>query len=184
MRADTRFEPILTERLRLRRSRPEDAEAISRYRSDPEVNRQQGWERTDPEGVRADIEEMARRAPGEPGGWVQFSVEEREGGRLVGDVGLSPADGEPGVVKVGYTIDPAFQGRGYATEAIRALLEYAFETLGADVIRAYASADNAASIRVAEHVGMRLIERFEGEDDGERWVGVRYERRRGGPLSG
>jgi RimJ/RimL family protein N-acetyltransferase len=178
MRADTGFEPIVTERLRLRRSRPEDAEAISRYRSDPDVNRQQGWERTDPEAVRADIEEMAGRAPGEAGGWVQFSVEEREGGRLVGDVGLSPADGEPGVLKVGYTVDPAFQGRGYATEAVRALLGYAFETLGADVIRAYASADNTASIRVAERVGMRLMERFEHQDREGRWFGVRYERRR------
>jgi RimJ/RimL family protein N-acetyltransferase len=178
MRADPRFDPIVTERLLLRRSKPEDAEAISRYRSDPDVNRQQGWERTDPEAVRADIEEMARRAPGEAGGWVQFSVEERKSGRLVGDVGLSRADAEPGVLKVGYTVDPAFQGRGYATEAVGALLAYAFGTLGADVIRAYASADNAASIRVAEHVGMRLIERFEHRDDDGLWFGVRYERRR------
>lgn len=178
MRVDRGFESIVTERLRLRRSEPDDAEAISRYRSDPEVKRQQGWERTDPESVRGDIEEMTGRVPGETGGWVQFTVEEREGGRLVGDVGLSPADGEPGVVKVGYTIDPAFQGKGYATEAVRALVGYAFETLGADVVRAYASADNAASIRVAEHVGMRLIERFEGQDEDGRWFGVRYERRR------
>lgn len=178
MRVDRAFEAIVTERLRLRRSEPDDAAAISRYRSDPEVHRQQGWERTDPESVRDDIQEMTRRAPGEVGGWVQFTVEEREGGRLVGDVGLSPADGEPGVVKVGYTIDPAFQGKGYATEAVRALVGYAFETLGADVVRAYASADNAASIRVAEHVGMRLVERFEGEDEDGRWFGVRYERRR------
>ena len=70
MRVDRRFEPIVTARLRLRRSVPGDAEAISAYRSEPEVHRQQGWERTDPDGVRADIEEMAGRAPGEPGGWV------------------------------------------------------------------------------------------------------------------
>lgn len=184
MRADPAFEAIETERLRLRRSRPDDAEEISRYRSDPDVNRQQGWERTDPEGVRRDIEEMAARAPGEPGGWVQFTVEERRGGSLVGDVGLSPADGEPGVIKVGYTIDPAHQRRGYATEAVGALVRYAFEELGAAVVRAYASAENAASIRVAERVGMRLIERFEGEDEDGRWVGVRYERRREDPVAG
>src|SRR5919106_1090414 len=63
MRADTDFEALVTDRLVLRRSRPEDADPISGYRSDPEVHRQQGWERTDPEGVRADIEEMAGRAP-------------------------------------------------------------------------------------------------------------------------
>jgi RimJ/RimL family protein N-acetyltransferase len=177
MRVDHDFAAIRTERLRLRRSLPEDADAISAYRSDPDVHRQQGWERTDPESVRADIEEMAPRSPGESGGWVQFSVEEFETGRLVGDVGLSPADGEPGVIKVGYTMDPAFQRRGYATEAVGALVAYALDTLGADVVRAYADADNAASIRVAEKVGMRLVERFRHREGDEVWFGVRYERR-------
>lgn len=179
MRVDPDFEPIVTTRLRLRRSEPGDAEAISRYRSDPDVHRQQGWERTDVEAVRREIEDMAGRAPGDPG-WVQFSVERLEDGRLVGDVGLSPADGEPGVVKVGYTVDPSHQRRGYATEAVDALVRYAFDALGADVVRAYASADNAASIAVAEKVGMRLVERFRHVDDDGPWEGVRYERRRDG----
>jgi len=178
VRVDTDLRPIETERLLLRRSRPEDAATISAYRSDPNVNRQQGWDRTDLEGVLADIVEMSGRSPGEPGGWVQFTVEERKDGRIVGDVGLSVADGEPGVIKVGYTIDPAFQGLGYATEAIRALVEYAFETLGAELVRAHASAENAPSIRVAEKVGMRLVERFEHREGDEVWYGVRYERKR------
>lgn len=178
MHVDTGPQPIETERLLLRRSRPEDAATISAYRSDPNVNRQQGWDRTDLEGVLADIVEMSGRSPGEPGGWVQFTVEERGGGRIVGDVGLSVADGEPGVIKVGYTIDPAFQGLGYATEAIRALVEYAFETLGAEVVRAHASAENAPSIRVAEKIGMRLVDRVEHREGDEVWYGVRYERRR------
>ncbi len=178
MRVDAHFEPLVTERLVLRRSRPEDARAISAYRSDPDVHRYQGWDRTDAAGVRAEIEEMARRAPGEPGGWVQLSAEEREGGGLVGDVGLSLAEGEPGVIKVGYTIAPAFQGRGYATEAVAALVAYAFDTLGAEVVRAHASAENAPSIRVAEKVGMRLVERIEHRYGDEVWFGVRYELRR------
>jgi RimJ/RimL family protein N-acetyltransferase len=181
MRVDSDFEPLVTERLLLRRSSPEDAETISAYRSDPEVHRHQGWERTDPEGIRAEIDEMARRAPGEPGGWVQLSVQERESGRLVGDVGLARADGEPGVIKVGYTMAPAYQGSGYGTEAVGALVGYAFDVLGADVVRAYASADNVPSIRVAEKVGMHLVERFEHRYGDEVWFGVRYERRREDP---
>jgi len=178
VRVDTDLRPIQTERLLLRRSTPEDAATISAYRSDPNVNRQQGWERTDLEGVLADIVEMSGRSPGQPGGWVQFTVEERGGGRIVGDVGLSLAESEPDVIKVGYTIDPAFQGHGYATEAIRALVEYAFDTLGARVVRAHASAENAPSIRVAEKVGMHLVERVEYREAGEVWYGVRYEIRR------
>jgi RimJ/RimL family protein N-acetyltransferase len=175
MCADPDFEPLVTERLLLRRSAPEDAEAIAAYRSDPDVYRHQGWERTDAEGIRAELEEIAGRAPGEPGGWAQLSVEERESGRLVGDVGLAPADGEPGVIKVGYTIAPAFQGRGYATEAVAALAAYAFDRLGAEVLRAYASAENLPSIRVAEKVGMRLVERFQHRHGDEIAFGVRYE---------
>jgi RimJ/RimL family protein N-acetyltransferase len=158
---DTHFEPLVTERLLLRRSTPEDARTISAYRSDPDVHRYQGWDRLDPDGIRAQIEEMASRAPGEPGGWVQFSVEERDGGRLVGDVGLSLAEGEDGVVQIGYTIAPAFQGHGYATEAVGALVAYVLEALGADVVRAYANSENVPSIRVAEKVGMHLVERIE-----------------------
>lgn len=180
MRADTNFAPIVTERLVLRRSRPVDAETISAYRSDPEVHRFQGWERVDPDAVRAEIAEMATLAPGE-GGWVQFSVERRDGGVLVGDVGLSPIDGEPGVIKVGYTIAPAFQGRGYGTEAVGALVDYAFDVLGAEIVRAQASADNTSSIRVMEKVGMHLIARIEHREDDEVWYGVRYERRRDRP---
>ena len=177
MRVDRSFERIMTARLLLRRSRPEDAEAIAAYRSDPNVHRFQGWERTDEAGIRAEIEEMAGRSPGESGGWVQLSVEDREG-RLVGDVGLAPAGGEPGVIKVGYTIAPAFQGHGYATEAVGALVAYAFDVLDAEVVRAYADAKNLPSIRVAERIGMRLIERFERSHGDESWVGVRYEVRR------
>jgi aminoglycoside 6'-N-acetyltransferase len=180
VRADHAFTELTTERLRLRRSEPGDAEAIASYRSLPEVHRTQGWERTDAEHIRGEIEAMAARAPGEPGGWTQFTVETRNGGEIVGDVGLSPAEDAAGTIKVGYTIAPAHQRRGYASEAVAALVEYAFTVLDADAVRAYADAGNVASTRVMEKVGMRLIERFEGtEDDGTHWTGVRYERERG-----
>lgn len=177
MTATEDFQPLVTERLRLRRSVPDDAEEISAYRSDPAVSRYQGWERVDTEGIRAELEEMSEREPGDSG-WVQFSAEERETGRLVGDVGLAPADGEPGVIKVGYTMAPAFQGRGYATEAMGALMAFAFDTLGAQVVRAYASAENLPSHRVAEKIGMRLVEKIERRHGDQRFFVVRYERRR------
>jgi len=184
MRVDTSFEDLVTGRLRLRRSVPEDAGAISAYRRDPDVHRHQGWDRTDRSGIRAEIVDMARRHPGEPGGWVQFSVEELGTGQLVGDVGLACAEGEPGVIKVGYTMAPAYQGRGYATEAVGALVAYALDVLGAEVVRAYASAENVPSIRVAEKVGMRLIETIEHREGNEVWHGVRYELRREDRVSG
>jgi RimJ/RimL family protein N-acetyltransferase len=174
VRADRDFRPIVTERLVLRRSRPEDAPAIAAYRADPEVNRYQGWDRTDEDSIRNQIQEMAGRAPGEPG-WIQLTLEERHEGALVGDVGLSPAEDTPGAVKIGYTLAPPYQGRGYATEAVRALIDYAFHTLDADLVQAYALAKNTPSIRLMERVGMHLAGRFEHHENGEVWHGVRYE---------
>lgn len=174
MQPDRHFHPIRTERLVLRRSRQEDAPAIAAYRADPEVNRYQGWDRTDEQSIRRQIEEMAKRVPGEPG-WIQFTVEERDSGRLVGDVGLSPAEDVAGAVKIGYTLAPEYQGRGYATEAVRALIVYAFGSLGATLIQAYALAKNTPSIRLMKRVGMHLAGRFEHKEDGEVWHGVRYE---------
>ena len=179
MRTDPDFTDLHTERLLLRRSVPADAEAISAYRSLPEVHEHQGWDATDPDRVRRDIEEMLTRLPGADG-WVQFSVFATDEGRLVGDVGICPAEGEPGVIKVGYTVDPAMQGRGYATEAVAALVDYAFAMLEADVVRAYADEGNTASRRVMEKVGMGLREVFSGHDEDGSWTGVRYERERGG----
>ena len=177
MRPDPGFRELVTERLRLRRSAEEDAPVISAYRSDPDVHRFQGWERTDVDAVGAEIGEMVGRAPGGPGGWVQLTVEERSSGALVGDVGLAAVEEEPGVIKVGYTIAPGSQGRGFATEAIRSLVAYAFDTLEAEVVRMHASADNVASIRVAEKAGMRFVERRQYRDGDEIWFGVRYELR-------
>jgi RimJ/RimL family protein N-acetyltransferase len=149
----------------------------------PIVRHPDGWEVSEG-GVARVMEteeardEAARRARASGGYPAFFTVEERETGTIVGDVGFAVADGEPNVIKVGYTISPGSQGLGYATEAIQALVDYAFDTLGAEIVRAHASAENAPSIRVAEKVGMRLVERVEYREGDEVWHGVRYEVRR------
>ena len=72
---------------------------------------------------------------------------------------------------------PAARHRGVATESLRQLTRWAFDR-GMQRVTALISTDNAASSRVAEKVGMRLVERFRRTDAGETWYGVRYERRR------
>ena len=79
---------------------------------------------------------------------------------------------------VGYTVAPVHQGKGYASEAVGVLVDYALDTLEADVVRAYADAGNVASVRVAANVGLLVVERFEETDTDGSWHGVRMERRR------
>jgi len=91
-------------------------------------------------------------------GFGLWIAEARDGGGFVGVAGLvviEPAFG-PELI---YSLPPAQQGRGYATEASRAILAYAFDALGLARVPGRTDAPNLASARVLERLGMR----FEGE---------------------
>ena len=74
---------------------------------------------------------------------------------MIGDCGLHFPPGEPHQAEVGITLAPGHQGQGYATEALNAVLDYLFLSLGKH--RVFASVDprNRASIALLERVGMR-----------------------------
>ena len=86
----------------------------------------------------------------------QFAVALRESGRLVGYCGffLQVVD-EAEELEIGYRIDPAYWGRGIATEAASAVRDHAFTTLGLPRVISLIHPDNAASRRVAEKNGMK-----------------------------
>ncbi len=92
-------------------------------------------------------------------GYGMWAVEERASGELVGRVGCWRPEGWPGV-EVGWTLRRAYWGRGYATEAASASLEYAFEKLDQSRVISLIAPENIASIRVAERLG---------EKPGEDW---------------
>ncbi len=73
-------------------------------------------------------------------------------GTFVGDLCFKgmPAEGDP---EIGYGILDEYQGRGYATEAVRAACKWALEQPGVVAVSAEAEADNAPSLRVLEKVG-------------------------------
>ena len=79
---------------------------------------------------------------------------ERESGALIGDGGLHPLGGQGPDVELGYTLARAAWGRGYATELGRALIDYAFDVLGAPRVVAQVEPANRGSRRVLEKLGM------------------------------
>jgi RimJ/RimL family protein N-acetyltransferase len=93
-------------------------------------------------------------------GFGMWAVEERDTRRFVGRVGLHQPDGWPGL-EVGWMLDRATWGRGYATEAARAALDHAWHVLGADHVISLIAPENAASIRVAERLGETLEGTFD-----------------------
>jgi RimJ/RimL family protein N-acetyltransferase len=157
MTRDPGFTSIVTERLRLRRFSPRDVSAFHAYRADPGVARYQSWRDYTREQAERFAEQMARTDPGVPGEPFQFAVALVADDDLVGDCMLAIGAGDPPNAEIGYTIAPSHQGRGYATEAVIRLLSYAFGTHGVGTVTAVTDTRNAASIAVAERVGMRLV---------------------------
>lgn len=91
-------------------------------------------------------------------GFGMWGVEETANGRLVGRVGFYEPDGWPDF-ELGWTIGREFWGNGYATEAARGALRYAFEEMGRDHVISLIDPANVRSIGVAERLG----ETVEGE---------------------
>jgi RimJ/RimL family protein N-acetyltransferase len=77
---------------------------------------------------------------------------------VIGDIGFIGRPDEEGNVEFGYSIVPEYRGKGYATEAARAIIEWAFKQPGVMRVTADCLNDNHASIRVLEKAGMRQIE--------------------------
>jgi RimJ/RimL family protein N-acetyltransferase len=167
MPADTGFTDLRTDRLTIRRFRPEDAAAFAGYRADPDVARYQSWDAYTRAMAETFVAEMAALHPGMPGEWFQFAVADPSSDELVGDVALRVDAEDPSRAELGFTLAPANQGKGYATEAVARVIAYAFERLGAETVFAIADARNDASIALLERIGMRRTTtehvRFKGE---------------------
>jgi RimJ/RimL family protein N-acetyltransferase len=148
--------PIRTERLILRPITPDDAEAMHAYKSDPESVRYVPYGPLE----QADIERRiattwSNTRFDNEGDAVSLAVEERETGALVGDVVLFWRSEKARAGEVGYIFDPRAGGRGYATEAVQALLALGFDGLGLHRIAARIDDRNTASARVVERLGFR-----------------------------
>lgn len=149
---------LQTERLLLRPLATADAEALAEINADPEVMRYigNGDPRT-PEQTEALIAKVA--AHWDDHGWGAFAVVEGATGDLVGLGILATPSFLPEILpatEVGWRVKRDRWGRGYAPEAARAVIGFAFAELGLDRVVSCIHSENTASIRVAEKIGMAL----------------------------
>ncbi|HSJ52304.1 MAG TPA: GNAT family N-acetyltransferase [Anaerolineae bacterium] len=143
-----------TPRLLIRRIEPGDVDTLVALWSDPEVTRYVGGPR-EPEQLRASlVADLAAAAPPSRDLWT---VVEKASGRVVGNCGLleKTVEGQP-EVEVAYVLARWAWGHGYATEAAAAVCKYAFKVLGLRRLVSLIDPPNAASLRVAARLGMRL----------------------------
>jgi RimJ/RimL family protein N-acetyltransferase len=145
---------IETERLSLRPFREADVVALFELLQDPDVFRFVG-DRREPT-----LQETWRAVAGWLGHWAmrgygQWAIEERSSGRFIGRAGIiNPVDW-PGP-EVGYLLSRPYWGRGYATEAARAAMDWGFEQFVFPDLISLIDPDNAASIAVATRLGEAL----------------------------
>ena len=149
------FARIESERLRIRRFKDSDLAPFMAYRNDPEVAHYQSWDSCAEQEARAFIREMKSARAGVPSEWFQFAIESKETGALIGDCGLRVYEHEPYRAEIGFTLARECQGRGFASEAVSRLLDYAFEVLGLHRVVAIADCRNAPSVALLQRVGMR-----------------------------
>lgn len=143
---------LATRRLLMRRFRADDASTLASYRSDPAVARYQSW--SSPFSVEQAIASVGEFAAGDPlqPGWFQYAVERTCDHSLVGDVGVRLHDNLR-QAEVGVTMGAAFQGRGYATEALRRVLAHLFTDRGLHKVSAECDARNTASAALLLRLG-------------------------------
>jgi RimJ/RimL family protein N-acetyltransferase len=146
-----------TNRLLIRLFHDSDLESFVAYRNDPEVAKYQGWNTpyTLDQG-REFIEKMKIAVPGTVGEWFQAAVELKNSGEMIGDVAFFLMKNDPQQVYLGYSFARPHWSHGYASEAVRRLLEYLFVDLSLHRVVAETDVENIPSIRLLERIGFRL----------------------------
>ena len=161
---DASFTQLETARLVIRRFREADAALLTAYRNDPVVARYQGWETPYTESQALEfIAGLQDLPPGRSNTWFQFAVESGRSGVLIGDVALRTTPEDPGRGEIGFSFAVAHQSRGYAAEAARAVVDYAFSGLRMRHIVAVTDLRNVQAQRLLERIGFGLRKKI-GEE--------------------
>ena len=149
-----------TARLRLRHWRPQDRGPFFAINTEPEVLRYL------PPVTRAGSDGMLDRydAHFAKHGFGYWALEDKDSTALIGSCGLMHVPFEAfftPAVEIGWRLSATWQGRGYATEAGRTVLNHAFGPLGLKRVVSFTAVQNLPSRRVMDRVGMRQIGEFD-----------------------
>ena len=149
-----------TERLLIRNLEANDGPRVFSYHRHPDVARFQSWGTESVDVIQTYIRRLASVEPGTPGTWYQVGIYLQESDKLIGDCGFRVLAENAEQVEVGITVAPEFQGKGYATDALRELLKYLFVELRKHRVIGSVDPRNASSMRLLERVGMRKEAHF------------------------
>ncbi|WP_217557286.1 GNAT family N-acetyltransferase [Paenibacillus sp. GbtcB18] len=98
---------------------------------------------------------------------VRYAVIEKESNAIIGSCGFNELDYGQRKAEIGYDLDSAFWGKGYAPEAIGCLLAYAFGELGMNLIEAKVEPENVNSIKVLQKLRFTFAGTLSSEEDAD-----------------
>ncbi len=147
---------LSTARLVLREFAADDWRAVQAYQSDPRYLRYYEWTERPERDVREFVGRFIAQQSEQPRTRYQLAIVLKDDGGLIGNCGIRMD--APGATEadVGYELAPEQWGRGYASEAARAIVAFGFDALRVHRICAACVADNVASAHVLEKLGMQL----------------------------
>ena len=147
---------VETERLYLRRIDASDYEDVFEYSSKDEVTEYLSWEKHADKKFTKKYLKIIDKAYKE-GRYFDWALELKSSGKMIGTCGFSGIDYVNNTCEIGYVINPDYWGRSYASEAASAVIEYAFDILGAYAVYAKCFRENNASREVMKKCGMNFI---------------------------
>jgi RimJ/RimL family protein N-acetyltransferase len=167
---------LTTKRLLLREFAEDDWPAVLAYQSDPRYLRFYHWTERNETDVRGFVRMFLRQQQEQPRQKYQLAIVLQANGRLIGNCGVRIRDGASRHGDIGYEIAADEWGHGYATEAARAMMAFAFGELKLHRLWATCLAENTASARVLEKLGMQLEGRLRENEwfKGRWWDTLHY----------
>jgi RimJ/RimL family protein N-acetyltransferase/ribosomal protein S18 acetylase RimI-like enzyme len=169
------FEPLITERLIVRTVEIGDIDALFERRNEPAVARLQAWALPYPrERAESVIANAAAVDAPQDEQWWMATVVERASGAIVGDLVVHLTNGAR-TGEVGYSLASAHWGRGFAVEALSALVAWLFDALPVTRLEGRLHPDNRASAMVLERTGFVFeghtrLSFWLGDDNSDDWI--------------
>jgi [ribosomal protein S5]-alanine N-acetyltransferase len=145
-----------TDRLLLREFVTADWPAVLAYQRDPRYLRYYEWADRTPDDAQRFVQMFLEQQDEQPRRKFQLAVVLKQGGQLIGNCGIRLQTAGAHEADIGYELAPDHWERGYATEAARAIVQFGFAELKVHRIWAWCIADNTASARVLEKLGLKL----------------------------
>jgi RimJ/RimL family protein N-acetyltransferase len=146
---------ITTARLILREFKEDDWPDVLAYQSDPLYLRYYEWTDRTPEAVQEFVGMFLAHQQAQPRTKFQLAVTLKENKQLIGNCGIRMDSPDATEADIGYELAPQHWGKGYATEAARAMVEFGFTELRVHRIWSECVADNVGSAAVLRKVGMQ-----------------------------